>query len=542
MKAIGYIRWSSDDQTSGDSLERQTANVQAYCQRAGLELVETLVDSGLSGFKGEHLQRGQLGVLLVKIDSGQYNGMALVTEAMDRLSREGRKKGLTLLDRISAGGVEIHFSMSGRVVPVKSNDLGTDIVNLVETWTAEEYSRKLKERVTSAWRNKRRNAKDGVAITKNLPAWLKTDGVGEQIQVDEAKAEVVREIFRLAASANGKRMIARILTERGIAPITGGKKWDITYVGRILTSRAVLGERVSLLASRNQGEVRTNYYPPIVDAQLWQAAQAAISARRGKTASGEVTGKFQGRTGKTVNLFRGLISDITSGESVPMYLQNQGRGRAIRLSTEKRSADDTPRWIRLDYFERNFLAFISDLDFKSILGETESAELREARTNAANLKLAIEQETAKVEKIADALIDAKSPTLTRRLAEAETKLTTLEDELPAAEAWLAELEVRHAALLDDSIAFTKLAGPTDTATRMQLQAEIRRKVKSITFNFRCQLLDTPEFPTNEQVVACIEFVNGAKRGLPFTADRVGAFWIHGKDETPAGPPEAWRKQ
>jgi len=29
---------------------------------------------------------------------------------------------------------------------------------------------------------------------------------------------------------------------------------------------------------------------------------------------------------------------------------------------------DTPRWIRLDYFERNFLAFISDLDFKSIVG------------------------------------------------------------------------------------------------------------------------------------------------------------------------------
>src|SRR6516225_4065621 len=187
MKATAYLRWSSDEQTSGDSLERQTANVQAYCQRAGLELVETLVDSGLSGFKGELLQRGQLGVLLVKIDSGQCNGMALVTEAMDRLSREGRKKGLALLDRISAGGVEIHFSMSGRVVPVKSNDLGTDIVNLVETWTAEEYSRKLKVRVTSAWRNKRRNAKDGVAITKNLPAWLKTDGVGEQIQVDEAK-------------------------------------------------------------------------------------------------------------------------------------------------------------------------------------------------------------------------------------------------------------------------------------------------------------------------------------------------------------------
>jgi len=44
----------------------------------------------------------------------------------------------------------------------------------------------------------------------------------------------------------------------------------------------------------------------------------------------------------------------------------------------------------------------------------------------------------------------------RRLAEAETKLATLEDELPAAEAWQVELEARHASLLDDSIAFNKL--------------------------------------------------------------------------------------
>ena len=296
MKAIGYIRWSSDEQTSGDSLERQKANVQAYCQRAGLELVETLVDSGLSGFKGELLQRGQLGVLLVKIDSGQCNGMALVTEAMDRLSREGRKKGLALLDRISAGGVEIHFSMSGRVVPVKSDDLGTDIVNLVETWTAEEYSRKLKERVTSAWKNKRKNAKDGQAITANLPAWL-TGEARESISVDEPKAEIVREIFRLAASGSGKRAIVRILTERGIPPITGGKRWDASYVGRVLLSRAVLGERVSLLASRNQSndETRLNYYPAIVDAELWQAAQAAISARRGKTLAQKRTSRARAR-------------------------------------------------------------------------------------------------------------------------------------------------------------------------------------------------------------------------------------------------------
>jgi hypothetical protein len=94
----------------------------------------------------------------------------------------------------------------------------------------------------------------------------------------------------------------------------------------------------------------------------------------------------------------------------------------------------------------------------------------------------------------------------------------------------------------DSVAFKKLAGVTDTATRMQLQAEIRRKVKSITFNFRGHLLDTPEFPAGKHVVAWIEFVNGAKRAMTFTPDHIGVFWVHGEHETPAGPPEAWGKK
>ena len=164
------------------------------------------------------------------------------------------------------------------------------------------------------------------------------------------------------------------------------------------------GERVcevcgSLVPETSDAEVRTNYYPAIIDAELWQAAQSAISDRRGKTADGTTTGKFQGRTGKVLNLFRGLVADITTGKWVPMHLQDQGNGRTIRLSTEKLSADDKPRWILMDHVERNFLAFISDLDFKTILGEQESAESRDARTNAANLRLAIEQETAKVEKM-----------------------------------------------------------------------------------------------------------------------------------------------
>ena len=86
MKAIGYIRFSSDEQGNGDSIGRQTANIQIYCQRNALTLTETLIDDGRSASKGDHITKGKLGKFLKQADTGKYRGFALVVEELDRLS------------------------------------------------------------------------------------------------------------------------------------------------------------------------------------------------------------------------------------------------------------------------------------------------------------------------------------------------------------------------------------------------------------------------------------------------------------------------
>jgi DNA invertase Pin-like site-specific DNA recombinase len=42
MKANGYARFSSDEQKNGNSIARQTQNIEDYCHRNGLSLSETL--------------------------------------------------------------------------------------------------------------------------------------------------------------------------------------------------------------------------------------------------------------------------------------------------------------------------------------------------------------------------------------------------------------------------------------------------------------------------------------------------------------------
>src|SRR5215469_12581763 len=81
-------------------------NIKAYAERKGWELAETLIDEGLSAFKGEHLSRGKLGTFLRAADKGRYRGHALVIEQLDRLSRLGITETSDLLRRIVKAGLE----------------------------------------------------------------------------------------------------------------------------------------------------------------------------------------------------------------------------------------------------------------------------------------------------------------------------------------------------------------------------------------------------------------------------------------------------
>jgi len=75
--AVGYIRFSREDQGKGSTIERQSENILAYCQQHGLDLVETLTDEGFSASKGEHIShpKAKFGAFLARVDKGEYRVM-----------------------------------------------------------------------------------------------------------------------------------------------------------------------------------------------------------------------------------------------------------------------------------------------------------------------------------------------------------------------------------------------------------------------------------------------------------------------------------
>lgn len=93
--------------------------------------------------------------------------------------------------------------------------------------------------------------------------------------VDEKWAPTVRRIYALCVEGVALQGISDTLNAEGIAP-PRGKGWNFTYVRKVLRNPAYKGE----VHQRLQGVDYTLKVPPLVPTETWDAAQAALSARR----------------------------------------------------------------------------------------------------------------------------------------------------------------------------------------------------------------------------------------------------------------------
>src|SRR4051794_29948517 len=108
-RAYSYVRFSTPEQMSGDSLRRQTELTKSYCDRNSLLLdTSTMHDLGVSAFKGDNAETGKLSAFLQAIKSGKVaRGSKLIVENLDRLTRNEIGEALSLFISILKSGITI---------------------------------------------------------------------------------------------------------------------------------------------------------------------------------------------------------------------------------------------------------------------------------------------------------------------------------------------------------------------------------------------------------------------------------------------------
>lgn len=376
-KAYSYIRMSTDLQKKGDSLRRQLDASEAYARNNGLQLVDsidgrTLHDIGVSGYKGRNSQKGVLAVFLEALENGRIEKDAvLLVESLDRLSRDKLTEALVQFISILNAGIEIVTIADNQCYTKESinQDQGKLFISLAIMFRANEESEMKSLRLQSVWQNKREKAAER-PLTSVSPAWLRYSKKLKKFEEIPERVEVVRKIFTMCANTTGLYGIARHLNETKVPVFGRGQLWHRSYISKIVTNRAVLGEfqpqkRING-KSTPVGDPIKNYYPEVLTEEEFHLANAAISSR---------TMCNRGRKGKVfTNLFSGLAYCSRCGAK--MSLRDRGKppkgGRYLVCLRQRASAGCDMPELKMEDFESAIITHLSEVDFSSLSPESTS--------------------------------------------------------------------------------------------------------------------------------------------------------------------------
>lgn len=290
-KAYRYHRFSTPEQDTGTSLERQRAATKRLCNQKGWEEAEVIEDKGVSAWKGDNLRVGGLGKFTDRVVAGEIEpGSILVIENLDRLSREKLKNARRWIEDINEAGIAVAVCSPELFLDeeaMSGSNMGTMILYLMEASRSGGESSRKSNMLLIAQENRMKKARDGIIYSARMPAWL-TGTKDGKFEVIEERAQVIRDIYEWCAEGYGFQAITKRLNDT-IEPWTKPQRkttatWKPGYIRDILMKPHVEGEyhRRTGDARKLTGEVII-YYPRIVPADLVDRARTALRERSSRS-------------------------------------------------------------------------------------------------------------------------------------------------------------------------------------------------------------------------------------------------------------------
>jgi DNA invertase Pin-like site-specific DNA recombinase len=210
LRTIAYVRVSTDKQADkGVSLDAQRAKVAAYAELYDLDVIEVIVDAGVSA---KTLDRPGLTRALDMLRKGAAD--ALLVTKLDRLTRSVRDLG-DLVTRYFASGKAALLSV-GEQIDTRSaaGRLVLNVLASVSQWEREAIG----ERTATAMRFK---AEQGEYTGGVAPYGFRLDDDGVHLVAVEAEQAVLVAARELRTAGLSLRAVARELDRRGLRSRVG---------------------------------------------------------------------------------------------------------------------------------------------------------------------------------------------------------------------------------------------------------------------------------------------------------------------------------
>jgi DNA invertase Pin-like site-specific DNA recombinase len=262
----GYIRVSQVGDRSGETFlspVRQREQIEAWARRNGALIVQMFEELDESGGRRDRpfFQRS-----IERVEAGETNGV--VVAKLDRFAR-------SLTDTLEA--VKRIRGAGGLFVSVEEGfDLRTDVGrHMLREWGSwAEFDL---DRVRSNWRYARERAvARGVYLAPCPVGYRKHEG---RLLRDPEVAPFVAEAFRRRGNRASVRQVGLFLESRGVRTARGNPGWAEATISSMLRNRVYLGE------SRSGEFLNAAAHEPLVDADVWHAAQAPNDLPRRRSAT-----------------------------------------------------------------------------------------------------------------------------------------------------------------------------------------------------------------------------------------------------------------
>lgn len=443
-----------------------------------------LEDAGTSAFHGKNSgSEGVLGQFLKEVRKGEIEkGSYLLIENFDRLSRDKIVRSNKIFTDLLFSGIKIVILDKNKIYDADNLDFGDWITALVEFERANAESKRKSDFTSKAWVFKREKMRAGEIVTKKVPHWLKVEN--NQFIVDEVKADKIRTLFKLSLS-NGLIQAATKYNE------IYNENLAVHQAKYILRNRKLLGEHASQkifydeqgrLRRKDEGEAMPNYYPRIVDEELFNRVQDIFANRR----------PFSGNYDKQhYNIFRSVIYCKWCGGTI-RYMNKGERDYFICTNSMTGKCDlKGQQSIRGKKLFNMFFRFKEGINIGTLLEENTNAdELKNELMKSENQKTKIfnrlDEFKSQIKKM---ILDGEviPETYNEIVLDLESSIIKLDDEIEIKSKELEKIFSSFKSFYDlneidiEKIIYDKTQEAIEK--RAQYNNELRRIVKSIRIDF-----------------------------------------------------------
>lgn len=263
MRAIVYVRVSSDPSGRARSVTEQEAECRALCEREGWTVAEVLTDND----RGASRHSGGTRPAYDRLAEVLRHGDVLVTWEASRAQRD-LAAYVALRDLCAQRGVRWHYGGS-------TFDLGTGDGRFrtgLDALLAENEAEKTRERVLRA---QRAGAQAGRWHGRTAYGYkaVRDPDTGQIVAriPDEAEAPIVREAVERTILGENFKSIARDFNARGIPTAGTASEWVGSVLGQMVVRPVYAGLRI------HRGAITPGVWEPLITAEQHRQVVAIVS-------------------------------------------------------------------------------------------------------------------------------------------------------------------------------------------------------------------------------------------------------------------------